>query len=151
MIRPTFRGRADMAADVRPPIFGTAIEGWRYVLAALSRMPVVLGVGMLIVFGLIEVKRWLLPDVESLFLQAEATGDFRQFFDVFQSRQIGSFLILIAQSFLLTPVVIAMHRFVLLGEVAPLYSLRLSQPRFMRFFALSVVFQLLILIPSGLA
>lgn len=134
-----------MAADANPPIFDTAIHGWRYAFAALSRMPGVLGAAMLMVFALSVVKRWWLPDVESLFLQAEATGelDIGQFFQL-------SFLFMIVRSFLLTPVVIAMHCFVLLGEVTPYYALRPSQSRFMRFFIFSIVFQLLLQIPVWL-
>jgi hypothetical protein len=137
-----------MAADTRPPIFGTAMEGWRYVFAAVSRMPIVLGAGMVAWLAVSVVRQWFAPDLANLFLQTEAAGgpDFA-FFQRFQTDHVVGFLLMVVRAFLITPVLIAMHRFVLLGEVSPYYTINPSQPRFMRFFLFSIVFQLLFRIP----
>ena len=125
-----------MATDERPAIIGSPIEGWRYAFAALSRMPGVLGVATLFMFALNIVTLPLLPAP-----QAEPT----------LGVQVVSFLTSIASGFVLTPVAIAMHRFVLLGEVAQRYSLNPSEPRFMRFFTFTVVYQLLVSVPGTLS
>ena len=125
-----------MATDERPAIIGSPIEGWRYAFAALSRMPGVLGVAMGIMLALNIVTLPLLPAP-----QAEPT----------LGMQVVSFLTSIASGFILTPVAIAMHRFVLLGEVAQRYSLNPSEPRFMRFFTFTVVYQLLVSVPGTLS
>ena len=124
-----------MAAGEHPPIIGLAMEGWRYAFAALSRMPGLLGVATLFMFALNIVTLPLLPAP-----QAEPT----------LGMQVVSFLTSIASGFILTPVAIAMHRFVLLGEVAQRYSLNPSEPRFMRFFTFTVVYQLLVSVPGTL-
>ena len=77
-----------MAIGEHPPIIGLAIEGWRYAFAALSRMPGLLGVAVLIMFALNVVTLPLLPDP-----QAEPT----------LGLQIMSSLINIVSGFLLTP------------------------------------------------
>lgn len=118
-----------------PPIFDTVLQGWRYAFAALSRMPGVLGVAMLVLLALNVATIPLLPGPQ----EEPSPGT-----------QIIGFLIGIVQGFLLTPVAIAMHRFVLLGEVAPRYALNPSEPRFMRFFTFTVVYQLLMGVPSSL-
>jgi hypothetical protein len=64
--------------------------------------------------------------------------------------ELFSFLIRVLTAFLLTPVAIAVHRFVLLGEVTERYAASLSDQRFMRFFTFSIAFQLLILVPGML-
>ncbi len=124
-----------MATSENPPIFELAIEGWRYAFAALSRMPSILGIAMAIVFGLSIVTLPLLPGPDE---QPSL------FFHLF------GFLISIVQAYFLTPVAIAVHRFVLLGELTERYAPNPSDPRFMRFFAFSVVYQLLTGVPSFL-
>jgi len=159
-----------MALGENPPIFELAIRGWRYAVAALSRMAkavadeysatfdaaeqgwrdalmaipkmlIVLAVGMLVVlaprFLHLGPGRITNPTPDQLF-----------WFQVHS--YIAQILLFIAQGFLLTPVAIAMHRFVLLGEVAQRYTISFS-PRFLRFFAFSVAFQILIAAPSLLS
>jgi hypothetical protein len=124
-----------MAADEHPPIFDMALQGWRLAFAAFSRMPAVIGIGMLVVFALSVASLPLLPGPKE---------------ELSLAIQLLSLLLGFVQGFLLTPVAIAVHRFVLLGEIARYYSLTPSQPRFMRFFLFTVVFQLLTIVPATL-
>jgi len=123
-----------MATSDKPPIFGLALQGWRYAFAALSRMPGVLGVAMAIVLVSSAITLMLVPDSKE-----EAPGLFAQLLGV---------LIGIVQGFFLTPVAIAVHRFVLLGEVTERYVLNPSEPRFKQFFIWTVIYQLMISAPS---
>jgi hypothetical protein len=124
-----------MATGEHPAIIGLAIDGWRYALAMLSRMPGLLGVATLFMFALNIVTLPLLPAP-----QDEPT----------LGMQIVSFLTNIVSGFLLTPVAIATHRFVLLGEISRHYALNPSESRFMRFFTFTVVYQLLMSVPGTL-
>jgi hypothetical protein len=54
----------------------------------------------------------------------------------------------IAFGFVLTPYLIAVHRFIILGEVTPRYDLEPGEPRFRRFFGWTVVFALLSAVPA---
>jgi hypothetical protein len=51
-------------------------------------------------------------------------------------REVG---IRVAESFLLTPFLIAVHRFIILGEVTPRYALEPRSPRFERYFVWSLL------------
>src|SRR5688572_1666587 len=112
-----------MTTDVRPPIFGTAMDGWRYAFAAVSRMPIVIGSGFVGVLLLNVARDLLQPAID----QDLTSDSFSQFI---LSMVIVELAIGIAQGFLLTPVAIAVHRFVLLGEIGQHYSLTPSEPRF---------------------
>jgi hypothetical protein len=125
-----------MAASENPPIIDSAVQGWRYAFAALSRMPGVLGVGILVTLAL---------NVATLPLMPSGPKE-----DTNLVLQLAGLLIGLVQGFLLTPVAIAVHRFVLLGEVAPRYALTPSEQRFMRFFIFTVVYQLLVGVPGSL-
>src|SRR5438105_6049851 len=48
------------------------------------------------------------------------------------------FVIGLVQALLLTPYMIAVHRFIILGEVTPRYELATRDPRFQAFFAWSI-------------
>jgi hypothetical protein len=52
------------------------------------------------------------------------------------------FILSSIESFCLTPVLIAVHRFFVLGEVEDSYAIDLSEPRFLRFFVCLVVLSL---------
>jgi hypothetical protein len=128
-----------MATEQGPFVRDTAVQGWRYAFAALSRMPAVIGAGILVVFVLNVLTLPLLPDVHADPPQPPTAGT-----------QILSMLIGIVSGFLLTPVAIAVHRFVLLGEITQRYWPDPRDPRFMRFFLVTIVYQLLIGVPSAL-
>ena len=125
-----------MAEDARPPIFGTAVEGWRFTFAALSRMPVVLGVGLLAVIAVNTLTIPVAPDPA-----AETTV----------GGKLIDLAISVVNGFFLTPVAIAVHRFVLLGEVTDRYTLNPREPRFLQFFSWTALYQLLIGVPGVIA
>ena len=126
------------AVDEYIAVFDAAEQGWRDALAAIPKMPVVLGVAVLVVLALGVLP--LEPDTIT-----NPSSD--QLFWFHVHADIAKILILIAHSFLLTPVAIAIHRFVLLGEVTARYEIRLS-PRFLRFFLFSLMFQIVIVAPG---
>lgn len=120
----------------RPTIIAWAVTAWRDALAAASAMPVVLGIAMVAVLTLNALALPFIPrDVET------PTG---------AGTQAVTFAVGLAQGFLLTPLAIAVHRFVLLGERAGSYQLEPSEPRFRRFFLFTIVLQLLLDIPGAL-
>ena len=129
--------------STRPPVFGTAIDGWRYAFAAMSRMPIVLGSAFVVVLLLNVVRAMLQPSIDP----DPTTESFSQFI---LTTIVIELAIGIAQGFLLTPVAIAVHRFVLLGEVEGRYALTPSEPRFLRFFIFTLVFQMLAFLPMSL-
>lgn len=118
-----------MAVNGQPPVFELALQGWRYALAAIHKMPGVIGVATLLLLALSAATLPFLPGPKE-----EPSVVF----------QVTDFVVGIAQGFLLTPVAIAMHRFVLLGEVTQRYALTPSDPRFKQFFIWTVVFQFLL-------
>ena len=66
-------------------------------------------------------------------------------FDMFLPRGMKTalpvvFVMSVTRTFLMTPVLIAVHRFVVLREVAPRYRLAPVEPRFIRFFVWSLAF-----------
>lgn len=124
-----------MTAHAKPAIFETAWQAWRYAFAAFSRMPLVLGVAMLALLALNAATLPLMPPPKQ-----EPV-----LFDHLLGVVVG-----VVQGFVLTPVAIATHRFVLLGELAPNYTLAPSQPRFMRFFIFTLVYQFLMGAPATL-
>jgi hypothetical protein len=112
-------------------VIGWGITAWRDAFDAVSKMPVALSIATLAVLALIAVTAPLLERVE---VGGELLG----------------FLVGIVQGFLLTPVAIAVHRFVLLGERAGGYRLDPREPRFWRFFVFTVIIQVIIAVPSAL-
>lgn len=124
-----------MTAVAGPGIFDTAWQGWRYAFAAFWRMPVALGIAMALMFAL---------NIATLPLMPAPKSD-PALFDSLLGAMVG-----IVQGLLLTPVAIAVHRFVLLGELSPNYAFAPSQPRFMRFFAFTVIYQFLVTVPASL-
>lgn len=119
-------------------VFDAAEQGWRDALAAIPRMPVVLGVAVIVILALGALP--LGPDTIT-----NPSPDQLFWFRVHSD--IAKILFLIAHSFLLTPVAIAIHRFVLLDEVTRRYEIGFS-PRFLRFFFFSLMFQIVIIVPG---
>jgi cytochrome bd-type quinol oxidase subunit 2 len=111
------------------------VTAWRDAFAAAHQMPVVLGVAMLAVLALNVLSTPIIP------------------------REVGapsglgvetiSFVVGLVQGFLLTPVAIAVHRFVLFGEREASYRLEPANPRFRRLFFFTMVIQILIAIPAA--
>jgi hypothetical protein len=113
-----------MASDTQPSAIKIALVGWRAALRAVTEMKSVAGPAFL--FTLI----------------AEAA------LQLFRSHSLAiEFAILplywVAQSLVLTPLAIAVHRYVLLEEVTKRYALDRSDQRFQRYFGFAVALQAL--------
>jgi hypothetical protein len=113
-----------MASETQPSAFTTAFAGWRAALRAITEMTPVAGPAFL--FTLVaEAALQLLHS---------------------HSRAI-EFAILplywVAQSLVLTPLAIAVHRYVLLEEVTKHYALDPSDQRFQRYLGFAVALQAL--------
>jgi hypothetical protein len=123
-----------MATGVKPPIIGTAVAGWRDAFGALSAMPVTCGITfvILLVIGALSI----------LFVPGVATGK------AGTALQVVSIISSIIQSFVVAPLAIAVHRYVLLGEVATGYALDPSSPRYLRFVGFAVLVNMLMIVPS---
>jgi hypothetical protein len=122
-----------MAEGDGPSIVATAICGWQDTFAAFSRMLLIFGMAIaaLCVLNILELT--LFPD-----LARDKTTVGVTVFDL---------IVFTISSFLLTPLAIAVHRFVLLGEVSDSYSFNLADLRFKRFFLFTVLAYVLTLAP----
>jgi hypothetical protein len=113
-----------MASDTQPSAFAIALVGWRDALRAITQMMPV------------AVPAFLFTLVAEVALQLLHS----------HSRAI-EFAILplywVAQSLVLTPLAIAVHRYVLLEEVTEHYALDRSDPRFQRYFGFALALQAL--------
>ncbi len=123
-----------MTQDTKPSIIGSAVTGWRDAFSALGSMPGVAGTAFVLLLVVTAAGLPLTPASDATELEFGA--------------QIVSFALGIAQGFLLTPLAIAVHRYVLLGEVSARYSANPSDPRFLRFFGFTVALQVLTIIPG---
>jgi hypothetical protein len=120
------------AADGHPKVISLAMESWKLAFEVAQRMPLVIGIGFVLALAINLGVLPLLPSLEE---------------EVTFGNQLLEFASQVAQSFVLTPVAIAVHRFVLLGEVTPRYALNPFAPRFLLFFMWTVIFVLLVMIP----
>jgi hypothetical protein len=119
----------------KPPVLQTVTTAYRDVGRVIHAMPVLTGtmIAILIAFNL-----------ASLFiLSAPSPGSFKS--PVFDLILLTASAI---QSFLLTPFLIAVHRFILLHQLVGQYALAPQEPRFFRFFGWSLVITALSLFPS---
>src|SRR5262245_17652246 len=130
------KGAAMSRAQLQPPIIRSAIIGWRDAFESIGSMPVPAVVGLVIMLVLDVL---VLDAISPLNWARHNTGG------GLDGRLLGwCFAWAIVQSFVMTPLAIAVHRFILLGEVTNRYLLNPLDPRFRRFFGLGVA---LILIP----
>jgi hypothetical protein len=124
-----------MATDqTRPSIIGSAVTAWRDAFDAAGRMPVLFGIAML---GVLVLNVLSLPFIPAKPAEQAGVG-----------LQLLGFIVGLAQGFLLTPVAIAVHRYVLLGELTGSYQVNPADLRFRRFFMFTVVVQLLMAMPG---
>jgi hypothetical protein len=116
-----------MSADLS--IVDTAVQAWRDVLAAREKMPTLfwIALGIMVGLGILHAL------IGGLFLLA-----------------IG-IVFSLAQALALTPLAIAVHRFVLLGEARDAYDFAPGDPRFQKFFLLTVALEILGAIPGIVA
>ena len=123
-----------MTADAKPSLFGSAITAWRDAFGALGSMLAVTGIALLLLVVL-RIANGLVPPADV------ASG---------LTRPLAQLAFAIIQAFLITPLAIAVHRHVLLGEVTKGYSLDPSQPRFLRFFGFAALLHVLWAIATNL-
>jgi hypothetical protein len=120
----------------KPPVLQTVTTGYRDVGRVIHAMPVLAGTMMaiLIAFNLASL----------FFLPAYSPG---------RVLSLGGLILFTAgavQSFLITPFLIAVHRFILLRQVTGQYAIAPQEPRFFRFFGWSLVITSLSLVPTVL-
>src|ERR1700719_1538884 len=120
----------------KPAVFQTIKTAYSDVWRVIHAMPILVGsmIAILIAFNL-----------GTLFVRpAPSPGSFRSLSDLIPLAA-GA-----VQSFLTTPFLIAVHRFILLHQTTGQYALAPREPRFFRFFGWSLVITALSLIPSVL-
>jgi hypothetical protein len=113
-----------MASHTQPSAINIALDGWRDALRAMTQMMSVAGPAFL--FALMSQAAYQLSRGHSFAI------------DVAISPVFG-----IVQGLVLTPLGIAVHRYVLLDEVTQHYALNLSDQRFQRFFGVAIAIQAL--------
>jgi hypothetical protein len=113
-----------MASHTQPSAIKIAFVGWRDALRAITQMMSVAGPAFL--FTLMFQAAYQLSRGHSFAIDVA----------IFPVHWI-------AQSLVLTPLAIAVHRYVLLDEVTQLYALNLADQRFQRFFGVAVAIQAL--------
>jgi hypothetical protein len=119
-----------MLADTASDIFRSAKRAWIDAFRAAVAMPWVTGIAFALLIALGFVSDMVPPLLHS--------GDETLGQSVMWSAAAG-----VAESFLLTPLLIAIHRHVLLGEVTHRYAFDFSDQRFLQFFYFSFALSLL--------
>jgi hypothetical protein len=120
----------------KPKVFASARLAWRDVFRVVADMPAVMWTALILglAYALVDIMLmhgigWVPSTVGGLLAQDAVTA---------------------AWVFLLTPLYLAIHRFIVLGEVAPGYELAIEQPRFQRFFLCTLAIYALSQAPSFL-
>jgi hypothetical protein len=129
---------AEVQTDGKLPVIGTAVTAWGDAFRAVSAMPTTAGIMFVILLIVSGLTTLMVPDTTN----AAAVAGNSAFY------QLISIAIGIVQSFLMAPLAIATHRYVLLGEVAQGYAIEPSNPRYMRFVGLSVLISLMFSLPN---
>jgi hypothetical protein len=120
-------GEGEGMTEAKLPIFGTALASWRDTFNAALSMPVNFAIAFVIAAAFALTKE---PPASAEVFILDA-GLLRG----------------IARAFLLTPLLIVVHRYVLLAELTTRYPLALSSPRFWRFAGFSILLHLIFVIP----
>src|SRR5437762_12569295 len=110
-----------------PSVFRSAVTGWRDAFAAVARMPITFGVAIAAIIALSGISIFLFPIPDKEF---NIPGIL-----------LSTLVFMLVQAFLLTPVAIAVHRYVLLSEITPVYRLNPAETRFRRFYLFTLVIQ----------
>jgi hypothetical protein len=126
-------------AAAKPAIIGSAVTAWRDASAAIGSMPNLMGVAFAILLAANAAGALITPSTDAAQAAHFSLG-----------LQMIGFGLGVVQSFLLAPVAIAVHRFVLLGEVTSGYTLNPSDQRFLRFFGFAVLLSALWTVPSAI-
>ena len=115
-----------------PPIVRTVVTAYRDVVRVLTSMPSLVFVTLLVLLGCNVAEQRIMP--------ADARGSW--------TGDLVTFAVQVVSTFLMTPFLIAVHRFILLGEITASYRLEPRQPRLLRFFGWSVALSAIALIPD---
>lgn len=118
-----------MASDAQPSAFEVALVGWRDALRAINQMRSV------------AVPAFLLT------VAAQAAYYYLTRGPKFANDPVAFSVLWTAQILALTPLALAVHRYVLLGELTHHYALSFADQRFRRFFGALIAIQALFLIP----
>ena len=118
----------------KPKVFASVKLAWSDVFRAIADMPA-LALSMVLLglaFGVVDIllTRWTGP-VPSTF-----------------GALVATFAVFALRGFVLTPLYLAIHRYIILGEIASGYALAVEQPRFQRFFLCTLALYALWLLPS---
>ena len=110
-------------------IIDTAMQSWRDAASAREKMPNLfwIAIGILIALGILHQL------IGGYFLI------------------VASIVFSIAQALALTPLAIAVHRFILLGEARDSYDFAPGDPRFQKFFVFTIALEILTALPSIVA
>lgn len=120
-----------MASTSDIPIIETAIQAWRDAAAAREKMPMLFWTAIAILIAL-SILHMLL-------------GGWGSFAFV-----VGV-IFAVAQALALTPLAIAVHRFILLGEAQDRYDFAPGDPRFQKFFLFTIALEVLGAVPQIIA
>lgn len=101
-----------------PPIFATAVRSWRDTFSALQRMPLIFCAAIVALF-IIDLAMTMLPPGVKIGYSNDA--------------ELKGILQACLDSIALAPLVIGMHRYVLLDEVSNGYAFNFRETRFIRF------------------
>ena len=123
-----------MVTGEKPSIVGTAVAGWRDAFASIAAMPTTCGITFVLVLALSAANTLLVP-------QPAGT-------ESGTAPLVAGFITGIIQSFVIAPLAIAVHRYVLLGEVTAGYAIDPSSPRYLRFVSFAVLINVLMFVPS---
>ncbi len=118
----------------KPPIIQTAGLAWRDSFRVIAAMPIVAGIAFAILILLSLVSVWIVPDSYAL-----AKSHWLPVFTLVSS---------IVSSLLLAPLAIAVHRYVLLGELTNRYPLDPFRARYLRFVGFAMLLKLLWSLPT---
>ncbi len=121
-------------AQTKPPIIGTAVMAWEDAFRAIGAMPLVAGTAFVIVILMALASFWIISDPYAL---AESPW-----------LPVYSIVTGIVQGLLLAPLAIAVHRYVLLGEVTGRYPLDPFSARYVRFVGFAILIKILWSLPS---
>ena len=122
-----------MANGAQTSIIGAAMAAWQDALAARQRMPT-LFVTAIVAIAVLDLVYFAL-----IFLSPFAGPGLLAF--------VVGLIYAAAQGFLLTPLAIAVHRHLLLGEVRDNYRLDTQDPRFMKFFTFLAGLAIVMFVP----
>lgn len=125
------------------PLLQTTRLGWRDGFQALGKMPKMAAKALLIIFLCNLLFSPFMP--KALDDKTLVTG----VVDRSLSTELLAFGLSTLKSFFLAPIAIAVHRYVLLGEITETYFPDLASPRFRSFFLFGVLVQA-IMLPFGL-